>query len=177
MAKPLTLLTPHMAKFEWTVTHHTTFMMLKEAIIQAPILYYHDPARRYIIYTDVSDNACGAQLSQEHNGTKFPIAFLSHTFTETQRKWSTPEQEAYGVYYAITKWNYYLQGSNVIVCNDHKPIARFLNRKNTNNKVNRWGWNMQPTISHLNGYLEQETKLPTASPDWSNCQMIAKPQS
>ena len=45
----------------------------------------------------------------------------------------------YGVYYAITKWNYYLQGSNTIVCNDHKPLAKFLNGKNTNNKVNRWG--------------------------------------
>ena len=78
-------------------------MMLKEAIIQAPILCYPDPARRYIVYMDASDDACGAQLSQEHDGTKFPIAFLSHTFTETQRKWSTPEQEAYRVYYAITK--------------------------------------------------------------------------
>ena len=50
----------------------------------------------------------------------------------------TTEQEAFGVYYAITKWNYYLQGANIIVQNDHKPLARFLNSKNTNNKVNRW---------------------------------------
>ena len=56
-----------------------------------------------------------------------------------QCKRSTTEQEAYGVYYAVTKWNYYLQGAEVIVCNDHKPLARFLNGKNTNNKVNRWG--------------------------------------
>ena len=88
---------------------------------------------------DASYGACGVQLSQEHNGTEFRIAFLSHTFTETQRKWNTPEQEAYWVYYAITKWNYYLQGSNIIVCNDHKPLAKFRNGKNTNNKVNRWG--------------------------------------
>ena len=123
IAKPLTLLTHHKAKFEWTLTHHIAFMMLKEAIIQAPILHYPDPAKKYIVYTHVSDNACGIQLSQEHDGTKFAIAFLSHTFTETQRKWGIPEQEAYGVYYAITKWNNYLQGSNIIVCKDHKPLA------------------------------------------------------
>ena len=70
---------------------------------------------------------------------EFPIAFLSHTFTDTQRKLSTTEQEAYGVYYAVTKWNYYLQGAEIIVCNDHKPLARFLNGKNTNNNVKRWG--------------------------------------
>ena len=54
---------------------------------------------------DVSDDACGAQLSQEYDGTEFPIAFLSHTFMKTQRKRSTAEQEGYGVYYAITKLN------------------------------------------------------------------------
>ena len=59
---------------------------------------------------------------------------------DTQTKWSTTEQEAYKVYYAATKWNYYLQvlqEAEVIVCNDHKPLARFLNGKNTNSKVNR----------------------------------------
>ena len=65
--------------------------------------------------------------------------FLSHTFTDTQRKWSTTEQEGYGVYYAVMKWNSYLQEAEIIVCNNHKPLARFLNGKTTNNKVNRWG--------------------------------------
>ena len=69
---------------------------------------------------------------------EFPVAFLSHTFSETQCKWSTTKQEAIGVYYAITKWNYYLQGANIIVRNDHKPLAQFLNEKNVNKKVNRW---------------------------------------
>ena len=100
------------------------------------MLHYPDPNWKYIVYTDASDDACGAQLSQEHSGKEFSIAFRSHTFTETQCKWSTTEQEAYGVYYAVTKWNYYLQGANVTVCNDHKPLVRFLNGKNTNNKVN-----------------------------------------
>ena len=90
------------------------------------------------IYTDASDDACRAQFSQEHDGLEFPIAFLSQTFTDMQRKWSTTEQKAYGVYYAVTKWNCYLQGAEIIICNDHKPLERFLNGKNVNNKVNRW---------------------------------------
>ena len=139
MAKPLTLLTFQKAKFECTPIHHTAFLMLKESVTQAPIVCYLDPTQWYIAHTDASNDACGAQLSQEHDGMEFTIAFLLHTFMDTQRKWSTTEQEAYGVYYAVTKLNYYLQGAEVIVCNDHKPLARFLNGKNTNNKVNRWG--------------------------------------
>ena len=115
IAKLLMLLTRQKVKFDWTPLHHTTFLTLKEAIIQAPILHYPNPNKRYIIYTDASDDACGAQLLQEHDGTEFPIAFQSHTFTETQRKWSTTEQDVYGVYYAVTKWNYYLQGTDIMV--------------------------------------------------------------
>ena len=138
IAKPLTLLTRQQVKFIWTAEHQEAFMLLKEAIVQAPILHYPNPNKTYIVYTDASDDAFGAQLSQEHDGTEFPVAFLSHTFSKTQRKWSTTEQETFGVYYTITKWNYYLQGANIILQNDHKALAQFLNGKNANNKVNRW---------------------------------------
>ena len=76
-------------KFDWTLIHHEAFLKLKESILQAPILQYPNPNKRYIVYTDASDDACGAQLSQEHDGTESPIAFLLHTFLETQGKWST----------------------------------------------------------------------------------------
>ena len=84
IAKPLTLLTRQQVKFDWTPEHHTAFLHLKEAIVQAPILQYPNPDKRYIVYTDASDDTSRAQLSQEHNGTEFPVAFLPHTFTETQ---------------------------------------------------------------------------------------------
>ena len=87
-SQPLTLLKHQQVKFNWTPTYHEVFLHLKESITQAPILCYPDPNKTYIVYTDASDDACGVQLSQEHDGTEFPIDFLSHTFSETQRKWS-----------------------------------------------------------------------------------------
>ena len=105
---------------------------------------------------------------------KFPIAFLLHTFTETQRKWSTNKQETYGVYYAITKWNYYLQGADITVKNDHKPLAKFLNGKNANNKVNRWSLELTTyniTFEWISGAknkaahcLSQLVELPMTTP-------------
>ena len=124
-------------KFEWKETNHGAFMKLKDAIIQAPILRYPDTTKPYIVYTDASNDTCGAQLSQIHNETEFSVAFLLHTFTDTQQRWSTPEQAAYGIYFTIKKWNYYLQGADIIVRNDHKPLAQFLNGKNENMKINR----------------------------------------
>ena len=68
ITKPLTALTHHDAKFDWTSGHHAAFNTLKSTLIETPILHYPDPSKCYIVYTDASDNACGAQLSQEHNG-------------------------------------------------------------------------------------------------------------
>ena len=132
------MLTQMDVKFEWKERHQNAFMELKGAIIQAPILWYPDTTKPYIMYTDDSDNACGAQLSQTHDGAEFLVAFLLHTFTDTQRRRSTSEQDAYGIYFTVKKWNYYLQGVDIIVRNDHKPLAQFLNGKNKNTKINRW---------------------------------------
>ena len=137
IAKPLMLLTCQQVKFDWTAIHHTTFLNLKEAITQAPILCYPDPNKKYIIYTDASDDACGAQLLQEHDETEFPIAFFC-THLQKHKKMEHNLTGGYGVYYVIAKWNYYLQGANITVKNDHKPLAKFLNGKNANNIVNRW---------------------------------------
>ena len=81
---------------------------------------------------------CESQLSQEHDVKEFPVAFLFHTFTDPQWKWSTTEWEVFGVYYTVRKWNYYLQGSDIVLHNDHKLLQKLLNDKNANNKVNRW---------------------------------------
>ena len=43
IAKPFTLLTCQQVKFDWTLTHHDAFLILKDSIIQAPILQYPDP--------------------------------------------------------------------------------------------------------------------------------------
>ena len=87
---------------------------------------------KYIIVNDCFCHLCGYILTLK-------TADVTHTFTDTQRRWNTPEQEAYSIYFTIKKWNYYLQGANIIVRNDHKPLARFLNGKNENTKINRWG--------------------------------------
>ena len=133
-------------KFEWKETHHCAFMKLKDAIIQAPILRYPDTTKPYIMYTDTSNDTCRAQLSQMHEE-----AFLSHMFTDTPsslpityvHRYSTKMEytRTRSVWYLFChqKWNYYLQGADIIVRNDHKPSAQFLNGKNENMKINRWG--------------------------------------
>ena len=64
-----------------------------ESITQAPILHYPYLNKRYIVYTDASDDACRVQLSQEHDGTEFLIAFLSHTFWKHKGNGAQPNKK------------------------------------------------------------------------------------
>ena len=106
------------------------------------------------MYTNACDDTCGAQLSQEHDRIEFPIAFLSYTISDTQRKWSTTEQEAFVVCYAVTKWNYYLQGADIIVMNDHKLLAKFLNGK----KHQQQSQQIRAGTSHLQHNLQMDIR-------------------
>ena len=82
IAKPLTLLAHQQAIFEWTPTHHKTLLTLKEAVIQAPILHYPNLKKCYIVYTDASNDTCGAQLFQEHDGKNSQqLSFHTHSLT------------------------------------------------------------------------------------------------
>ena len=65
IAKTLTLLTQQQVKFDWIPAPHDAFLKLKESMIQAPILCYPNPKKRYTVYTDASDDTCGARLTQE----------------------------------------------------------------------------------------------------------------
>ena len=76
MGKHLTALTHHDAKFAWTSSHLTAFNTLKSTLLEAPILHYPHISKSYIGYIDASDYACGALLSQEHDGQELPVAFL-----------------------------------------------------------------------------------------------------
>ena len=91
---PLTLLTYQQDKIELTPTHHNAFLTLKDSVIQAPILHYPNPTVHYIVYTDASHDACGAQLSQEYvpslthnrNGApqnKMPSVYITQSWNGT----------------------------------------------------------------------------------------------
>ena len=90
-ARPLTKLTRRHVKFEWSKECQIGFDYLRTALIKDPILKYPDPSKRYVIFTDASDQAAAGVLCQEYldcdgKVTEFPIAYLSTQFTDTQYK-------------------------------------------------------------------------------------------
>ena len=64
-ARPMTKLTRKDCKFEWSDDCQTGFEYLKTSLTEAPILKYPNPHKRYIVFTDASDQAAAVVLTQE----------------------------------------------------------------------------------------------------------------
>lgn len=159
-ARPMTKLTRKDCKFEWTADCQKGFEYLTSCLIHEPILKYPDPNKRYVIFTDASDQAASAVLTQEYpdaDGSmkEMPIAYLSAQFSDTQFKWSTIVKEGYAIYYAIKKWRHYLEDSEILLKSDAKSLEKFLMGKTDNLKLDRWSLELQGRniqVQHIPSY-------------------------
>ena len=158
-ARPLTRLIRRDVKFEWTKDCQTGFDYLKTCLTKDPILKYPDPKKRYVIFTDASDQAAAGVLCQEHLDPEgkiieLPIAYLSAQFSDTQFKWSTVVKEGYAIYYCIKKWRPYLEDAEILLKSDAKSLEKFLDGKTNNLKLDRWSLELQGrriTCIHIPG--------------------------
>ena len=65
-ARPKTKLTRKDTKFEWYDDCQSGFEYLKTCLTESPILTYQNPQKRYVVFTDASDQAAAAVCTQEY---------------------------------------------------------------------------------------------------------------
>jgi hypothetical protein len=133
---PLVDLTKKRTKFNWTKECQEAFDCLKAGLTRVPRLAYPNLNKPFILYTDASANALGALLTQEISNTdepifpgcpnEQPIHFMSHKFSESQRKWSVTQREAYAIFFSVLKLKFYLHNAEFIIRTDHRPLIGFL---------------------------------------------------
>ena len=121
---------------EWSPLHQQAFDNAKAAIAGARLLSYLSYELPIFLRTDACDDGAGAMLYQVVNGRDCPVAFMSHTFSAAERKWSTYEQECYSIVRAITHFDAMLLGHPFIVETDHRNLCWM--QKSDNPKVIRW---------------------------------------
>jgi RNase H-like domain found in reverse transcriptase len=68
-----------------------------------------DQSKPFQIESDASKVATGAVLTQlDSNGDRHPVAFLSKTFSETERKYKIYDQELLGIIQVLKEWRHYI---------------------------------------------------------------------
>jgi RNase H-like domain found in reverse transcriptase len=115
-------------KFEWTTDCQKAFDTMKKQFMEEPVLLMPNQSKPFQIKSDGSKVATGAVLTQlDSNDDRHPIAFLSKTFSETERKYKIYDQELLGIIRALKELRHYIQGSGhtTIVYSDHKNLTYF----------------------------------------------------
>ena len=152
IAKPLHQLCSDKVKFAWTPGAQTAFEELKAAIVEAPVLLHVDYALPLILRTDASNSGVGGMLLQRINGKEMPVSFVSKAFTPVESRWSTIEQECFGVVFSIESLQHHLRGHQFVVETDHRNLLYL--QKASAPKIIRWRLRLQEysfEVKHIPG--------------------------
>jgi hypothetical protein len=96
LAQPLNDLMKKDKKFEWSNDCQEVFDTMKKRFTEEPVLSLPNQSKPFQIKSDASKVATGTVLTQlDLNGDRHPIAFLSKTFSETERKYDIYDRELF----------------------------------------------------------------------------------
>src|SRR5271170_2332235 len=157
MTLPLTPLTGK-RPWSWDVDQENAFKAVVDAVVWDRVLAMPDNSLPYRVETDASDFAISAVLSQEFDGIRKPIAFISKSFTETERNYTTYDKELYAILFAVESWRHYLLDvvSTTDVLSDHRNLAFYRTPQNLSRRQARWVADLQEydlVIRHVPGRL------------------------
>jgi hypothetical protein len=135
IAQPLNDLLKKDRRFEWTKECQQAFDNLKIRFTSEPVLVMPDQSKPFQIECDASKYASGAVLTQLYsNGDRHPCAFISKTFSPTERNYEIYDRELLAIIRALEEWRHYIQGSNhtTVVFSDHKNLTYFREARKLN---------------------------------------------
>jgi hypothetical protein len=104
----------------WTPETEAAFAEVKRRLGDCQFLYWMDGKFRVYLHTDASDYGVGAYLFQiDDEGNERPIRFLSQSFTDVQKRWSTIEKECYAIFFAFRQLEHLIRDRNFLLRTDH----------------------------------------------------------
>ena len=119
-------MTKKAALFNWTKECDNAFKLLKEKLMEEPVLISPQVNKDYVIHCNASKYSYSGILQQTRPGTEelAPVAYFSGNFNKTQVKWNITEKEAYAIYKSIKRFAFYITGVKTFF-SDHKPLKNF----------------------------------------------------
>lgn len=177
IALPLLTLTHKKSTFSWQAPQENAFRVLKSAISSAPVLAYPQWDREFVLTTDASEIGVGAVLEQmDENSQLRPLHFLSHAFTEQEKRWSMPEKEIYALVFAVQKLRVYLYAQPFRWRTDASGLTWLHSAKHLSPKLMRWVLLLSEykfSIEHISTKENLVTNALSRSPLVSSIQQLS----
>ncbi|GBN24061.1 Retrovirus-related Pol polyprotein from transposon opus [Araneus ventricosus] len=113
----------------WTEDTQSAFKSGKRLIANATALSFPAANSHLSLMTDASDFAVGAVLQQHFESIVEPLVFFSRKLSATEKKYSTFGSELLSIYLSVKHIRYMLEGCEVVILTDHKPLIFVFTRK------------------------------------------------
>lgn len=126
-------------KFQWTSDCEKSFQELKTILTSPPLLSHFVEDRETRVYTDASNFAIGAIMTQfdPETNTEHPIQYLSRKLKPNEINYSVSEKEFLCLVYALVKWREFLFGRKVKVFTDHAALQYYKSFKGASSRLTR----------------------------------------
>ncbi|XP_071579209.1 uncharacterized protein [Temnothorax nylanderi] len=109
-------------------TQEEAFITAKKEFKNENYLVHFNPKLPLILATDASSYGVGAVLSHRYpDGTERVILYASQTLSDTQKKYSQIDKEAYAIIFGIKKFYQYLYANEFTLITDHRPLVQIFN--------------------------------------------------
>jgi len=107
-------------------------------------LYSFHLSKPLLLFVDASPySVLGALTQIGDNGKHLPVTFVSTKLTETQRKWSVIEREAFSLIVFLRKYRQWILGTVAYVYSDHNPLSFLTESGPKSAKLMRWALALQ----------------------------------
>jgi hypothetical protein len=125
--------------FHWIAEAEKIFNMLKQKIMERPVLMLPDFQKTFQVKCDASGFAIGVVLIQEDR----PVAYFSEKLDEAKLKYSTYDKEFYAIIQALKKWRHYLIPKEFVLYSDNHALNFVTQQEKLNQKHAKWVEYMQ----------------------------------
>lgn len=107
---------------EWTDESKNAFEKCKSSLCEATLLVFPKHNAPLALTVDASGTAVGAILQQLDNNIWQPLGFYSERHSNAQQLYSTYDRELLGAYKAVKYFRHMIEGREVCIYTDHKPL-------------------------------------------------------
>ncbi|UYV79978.1 K02A2.6-like [Cordylochernes scorpioides] len=127
--QPLNSLLSTKNEWVWEEPQKKSFNLLKQELASRPNLALYNPSRLTIISADASSFGIGGVLRQEQpDGSLKPVAYVSRTLSETERRYSQIEK-GLAIVWTCDRLKDYVTGIKIHIETDHKLLIAIFTSK------------------------------------------------
>lgn len=140
ISKPLSKLLHKDQPWEWNSDQINSFNILKQKLIERPLLGIYNPSAETEIHTDACQSGIAGILLQKDKTEKYfkPVNYFSRQLNKAEQKWHSYELETLAVVETLKRYRVYLIGINFKVITDCNSIKAASEKKDVVPRIARW---------------------------------------